>query len=421
MSTRCKGVVVILDGLGDRPQEALEGRTPLEAADTPALDALAARGLCGLVDPVVAAMPVGTNTGVAALLGVPTADALNLPRGPVEAAGIGLETAPGDLLMRCNFATLEGGGAGDTILDRRAGRVAEGTAELAGAVGELAVGDGIVATLHAATQHRAVLRLRGEGLSAEVSDTDPGGGGGRKVLACAPLESTAEITAAAVNHFTAAAFERLHDHPVNRQRRAAGLAPANGLLCRGAGRVGGGVRSLVNHCGLRAALVAGEKTVLGLGRLLGYTTVSDPRFTSLPDTDLYAKAAAVDQALDAHDLVFLHLKAPDICAHDHDPAGKRDFLVRADHALAPLLERELAVVVTADHSTDCRSGRHTGDPVPTLFAAPGGRRDGVTRYGETPCMGGGLGRIDGAALVRSLLDAMGALRNYRLHDREYLS
>ena len=422
-TVRFKGLVVILDGLGDRPQTVLEGRTPLEAAATPALDALAARGLCGLVDPVIPAMPVGTHTGVAVLLGMPTADALQLPRGPVEAAGIGLETAPGDLLLRCNFATLEAGDAADglRILDRRAGRIAEGTDQLAGDLGELELGGGIVATVHPATQHRAVLRLRGEGLRPEVSDCDPGGGRAfAGVLTSRALVPDAEATAAVLNRFTAAAFQRLDDHPVNRGRRAAGLPPANGLLCRGAGQVGNGVRNLVAHCGLKGAVVAGEKTVLGLGRLLGYDTVSDSRFTSLPDTDLYAKAAAVDQALEDHDLVFLHIKAPDICAHDHDAEGKRDFLERVDHALRPLLERELAVVVSADHSTDTLTGRHTGDPVPTLLAYPGGRRDAVERYDESACMGGGLGRIDGAALIRSLLDAMGALRNFRLHDREYL-
>lgn len=420
MSIRHKGLMVILDGVGDRPIPALDGRTPLEAAVTPALDALAARGLSGLVDPVIPNMPVGTHTGVAVLLGVPTADALNLPRGPVEAAGIGLEADPDDLLLRCNFATLAHQDGVLRILDRRAGRIDYGTEALAEALGEMALGDGIHATLHAATQHRAVLRLRGAGLSSAVSDSDPGSGWRDPTLTPSrPLRTEATATAEAINRFGRLAFERLNDHPINQQRRAGGLPPANGLLCRSAGK-GAEVRNFTAHYAVNGAVVAGEKTVLGLGRMLGYTPVSDPRFTSLADTDLAAKAAAVEAALEDHDLVFLHLKAPDICSHDHDAEAKRRFLERADHALAPLLARELAIAVTADHSTDTLTGRHTGDPVPTLFTVPGGRRDTVSEYGERHCMQGGLGRIDGAALLRGLLDAMGALRNYRLQDRAFI-
>ncbi len=154
-----RGLVVILDGVGDRPSAALGGRTPLEAAHTPNLDRLAAAGMSGMVDPLLPGMPVGTHTGSGALLGLPPRLLMSLARGPVEAAGIGLDTEPGDVLMRCNFATLEEVVDGFNIVDRRAGRIREGTQELAAALKDMAVAPGISATLRPASQHRAVLRL----------------------------------------------------------------------------------------------------------------------------------------------------------------------------------------------------------------------------------------------------------------------
>ena len=107
MPTRPKGVIIILDGLGDRPSSLLNGATPLEAADTANLDQLASRGQCGQVDPFIPGMPVGTQTGTSLLMGVAPKDAYQLTRGPIEASGVGIPIQPGDVALRCNFATLE--------------------------------------------------------------------------------------------------------------------------------------------------------------------------------------------------------------------------------------------------------------------------------------------------------------------------
>jgi 2,3-bisphosphoglycerate-independent phosphoglycerate mutase len=233
-----------------------------------------------------------------------------------------------------------------------------------------------------------------------------------------PQEAAARRTAEAVNRFVRESHERLRDHPVNRERAAEGLPPANGVLTRGAGMVRE-IRSLVHHLGLTAAVITGERTVVGLAQLLGYTSLCEGRFTAMPDTDLAEKVAAARMALQTHDLVYLHIKGTDICAHDRDPAAKRAFLERIDAALAPLLTDPLVIGVSADHSTDCNTGRHCGDPVPSLLCAPNGRKDDCTRYGERECMSGGLGRLSGYAFLTSMLDAMGATRNYRSEDAAF--
>lgn len=407
-----KGLLIILDGSGDRPQPQLEGRTPLEFARTPNLDALAAAGLCGLVDPLRPGLPVDTHTGSGILMGLAPESARRLARGPVEAAGVGFCVRPGEVALRCNFASLESAGDRWRVLDRRAGRIGAGTAELAEELCEVELGEGIVATLRPATQHRAVLLLSGEGLSGNVGDTDPGPADPGFLLPCKPgdpEDAAAVRTAAAVDRFLEVARERLAAHAVNRERAERDEPLANGLITRGAGQFHE-LHSMVSELGLRAAVVAAERTILGLAELLRFTKVTEPGFTALRDTDLAGKARAARQALETHELVFLHVKATDICAHDRDPLGKREVFERVDAAFAALLEPgELVVGVAADHSTDSRSGHHYGDPVPALLYTPNGRRDAQASYGESACMSGGLGRLTGTDFLTSMLDAMGVV------------
>ena len=415
-----KGLLIILDGLGDRSAVVLEGRTPLEAAETPNLDSLVERGVCGLVDPLYPGIPVGTHTGTGVQLGIVVRDALHLSRGPVEAAGVGLLLQPGDIALRCNFATVEPADDGLRIIDRRAGRIQQGTDELASVLHNLPVGHGISATLQPATQHRAVLRLTGDGLSAAVTDTDPGAGEELAgVLTChsRKLEDvTAVKTAEAINRFVQEAHSRLREHDVNRQREAQGLLPANGIITRGAGKMRR-LHSLIHRLDLSAAVIAGERTVLGLGQLLNYTVITEPGFTSMPNTDLGGKVKAALSALEDHDLVFLHIKGTDICSHDRKPEEKKSFLEAIDASLAPLLGGEFVLGVSGDHSTDSNTGRHCGDPVPSLLSSPTGRIDACKKFGETQCMMGGLGRIPAYAFLLSMLDYMGCLHNFRTADK----
>jgi 2,3-bisphosphoglycerate-independent phosphoglycerate mutase len=411
MPSQRRGVLIILDGLGDRAISALGGLTPLEAARTPNLDRLVARGLCGLVDPGIPDLPVSTHSGIGMLLGVDHDTIRCLARGPVEAAGIGLALQDSDVAMRCNFATLEPHGGALRVLDRRAGRIAAGTDALSSVLQNIDLGEDVSASLYPATQHRAVLCLSGPGLSGSVSDTDPGERARLPayVLTSGPLrrdDDAALRTASALNRFVAQAFERLESHPVNNARRARNEAVANGVISRQAG-MPKKIPSMLDGIGVRTALVAGECTLLGMARLLGHTLITDPRFTSLPDTDLAAKVSAACAALAGHDLVVLHIKGTDICAHDCDPQGKRRFLERVDEAIAPLLAEDLTIAVTGDHSTDSNTGVHISDPVPSLLFAGDNESDACESFGESQSAQGGLGRISGSAFLAHLLNAMG--------------
>jgi 2,3-bisphosphoglycerate-independent phosphoglycerate mutase len=405
-----KAVVVLVDGLGDLPIASLGGETPLEAAHTPLLNRLAASGSFGLVDPLGRGQVPSTHSGTGVIFGIDADDTQKVKRGPVEASGAGRVLEPGDVAVRANFATLEPHGRGFRVLDRRAGRIISGTVELAAELAHTDLGDGITGGLQPTDQHRCVLVLSGPGLHPDISDTDPGDGADPPLLTeCRPLVPAAELTAAKINRFSRLAFERLRHHPVNRERIEAGLLPASGIITRGAG----GCLALDNPIqarGIETAVIAGCNTIRGLARLIGFSTVSDPRFTADAQTDLGAKMSSAREALRDHELVYVHVKAPDLFSHDLQPQGKLEFLERLDESLAILLGEPALIAVVADHSTDSNLGVHTADPVPALISdlstALEPAEDPVN-FGESACRRGNMPRQVGHDYLLRLIDSMG--------------
>lgn len=402
-----KAVFLIIDGLGDLPIPGLDGKTPLEAADTPVLDQLAGLGKYGLVDPIIPGEIPNTHSGTGMLMGLLPEQADRLKRGPVEAAGAGQAMSHGDVAVRANFATLECRNGELHVTDRRAGRITKGSQELAEALSDVDLGDGITGRFLPTDQHRGVIILSGPGLHDAVSDTDPGDvnmPAASKV--CRPLKAEAELTAVKINRFITEANKLLDVHPVNAARVRDGKRPANGLITRGAGSRFE-LDNLLSGQGLNVALVSGCNTVLGLGSIFGFNIIRDERFTANIDTDLDAKVAAMTEALSKNDLVYLHIKAPDICSHDRQPLEKRDFLQRLDQALKPLPGLGVTVAVAADHTTDSNTGSHTADPVPALIYRPHvSRRAKPVKFGESSCSKGNMGRKLSTEFLSRVLTAM---------------
>jgi 2,3-bisphosphoglycerate-independent phosphoglycerate mutase len=403
---------VILDGLGDLPTAQLGGKTPLEAADTPVLNRLAGAGRYGLVDPIGPGIVPNTHSGCGVLFGVLPDDVARLKRGPVEASGAGRVLQPGEIALRTNFATLEATDAGLRVADRRAGRIEEDTEALASELRSVDLGDGITAELHPTDQHRCVLVLSGPGLSPAISDTDPGDGGMPTYLQYSkPLDDSSHKTAEKLNLFIDKAHKLLVSHPVNRKRVLEGKLPATGILTRGAGE-GFSLKNMVHKRELTAVVVAGCNTVLGLARTVGFGIRSDPRFTAAANTDLQAKMDAVVTAFEDHDLVYLHIKAPDLFAHDHQPDNKRRFLECVDEALERLEQAGSIIAIAADHSTDSNSGAHTADPIPGLIYNPADKRiaNAPVDFGESLCAGGTMRRQSSHEFLKRVLDALDSNR-----------
>ncbi len=403
---RC--VLIILDGLGDLPVAALNGQTPLEAADTSFLNKMASNGMYGLLDPIMPGEIPNTHSGTGMLMGMLTEQAQRLHRGPVEAAGAGRVLGSGEVALRANFATLEKRDNFLFVTDRRAGRCSSGTAELSAILRDVDLGDGVSASLLPTDQHRAALVLSGPGLDANISNTDPGDCRlPTKVRTCTAITPEAQFTADKVNRYIDLAFKRLHKHPVNIARQTDGMLAASGIITRGAGAQFS-LGNIFNNFGINAAVVSGCNTVLGVGRIFGFTALNDPRFTACFDTDIEAKIAAAISALKNHEMVFLHLKAPDICSHDREPLKKRDFLERFDKALEPLLTSGAVIALGADHTTDSNSGFHTADPVPSLiWKASSVQANRQVNFGENVCKAGNMERILSSDFLLKVLRSMG--------------
>lgn len=407
-AVREKCILLIIDGLGDLPHPDLGGRTPLEAAATPVLDLMASSGRCGLIDPISPGKVPNTHSGTGILMGLLPEQAHRLNRGPVEAAGAGKVLANGDIAARANFATLKPLGNGFLVTDRRADRITSGTIELAAALTDVDLGDNIRASLVSTDQHRGVLILSGPGLSAAVTDTDPGNVDmPAATKSCKPLNPDAELTAAKINRFIDTAHRQLVNHPVNAARLAAGQMPANGIITRGAGQQFD-VDNILHSLGIRAVMISGCNTVLGLGHFFGIDVIEDSRFTADLETDLDAKMATAKIALRDREMVFVHIKAPDLCSHDRQPLAKRDFLQRLDTAMKPLLQSGVIVAVGADHTTDSNSGFHTADPVPSLIWQPGaGSAETTLNFGENACRNGNMQRQLSSEFLARVLRLMG--------------
>ncbi len=409
-SSHQKCVLLIVDGLGDLPIAELGGRTPLEAAETPNLNQMAAAGFYGVLDPVAPGEVPNTHSGSGMLFGVFPDDVDRMTRGPVEAFGAGRELQQGEIAFRANFATVEEQGDGLLVIDRRAGRIDSDTGELAAALAKVDLGDGVSGFLQSTDQHRCVLVLTGPGLDAAVSDTDPGDSDmPTMVQVCRPLQAGAEKTADKINRFVEAAYRRLATHPVNAKRKKQGLLPANAVITRGAGAVFN-LDNVLRKRGVSTAVVAGCNTVIGLARVLGFKAVTDSRFTADPDTDLNAKMEAVLDTLENNDMVFLHIKAPDLFSHDRDPAAKRYFLERFDEALVILKNAGVMVALAADHTTDSNTGAHTADPVPALLFDPsrnGHEEHTAVNFGEEACRNGNIPRQSSHEFLLWLIDKMG--------------
>ena len=402
-------ILLIIDGLTDRPVRELGNRTPLQAAKTPVLDRLAAEGLCGLADPVAPGVVPDTAAGSLALFGQ---SPLALKRGPVEALGAGLTLSAGDVALRGNFATIESNG---TVVDRRAGRIRDKAEELAKAIDHVSlpkdISSEVDVRVKVGTEHRLAVVLSGDGLSADINGSDPGEGTlPSKALTPRPVDPNndrAIYTAQVLAMFEKAARDILVDHPINKAREKQRLRPANALLTRGAGRIHQLIPLEEAGLPLRLVCIGGDRTLLGLASWLGAKTVSTDKMTANLDTDLGAKFDAAGEALQHNDLVIVHVKGADIAAHDRRPDLKAEFIEKVDAALGRLIEThdgELHVAVASDHATLSESGQHAADPLPVVIWGTGIEGDGVQRFDEQAAVTGALERFPLQMLLSRLFD-----------------
>ncbi|HJK77667.1 MAG TPA: 2,3-bisphosphoglycerate-independent phosphoglycerate mutase [Methanocorpusculum sp.] len=404
--TASKILLLIIDGVGDRPCDCLGGKTPLQAAHIPNLDELAKTGICGIMDPVAPGIRAGSDTSHLSLLGYPPQQYYT-GRGPLEAAGCGIQMEPGMIGFRANYATIDDAG---NVIDRRAGRIAD-TTEISAAIrdGVDLSKYGVTIRFEPGTGHRAALALKGSGLSAAVSSNDPKATGIPPKTIHPEGEDTpeAKFTADVCNEFCRQAAEILKNHPVNLARKAAGQNPANVVLIRGAGAMGVYEPFEERH-ELSGSVVAAAALIAGIGSSVGLR-----RVPVHPDTPLAEQVSLVLQELATRDFVLFNIKNADEYGHDGKAMEKKEFLEKIDKELRPLMEMpDLMIAVCGDHSTPCTIKEHSADPVPLIIHGDGTRTDHVSSYDEISCAAGALCRIRGGDLMPILLDLIDKTHKY---------
>jgi 2,3-bisphosphoglycerate-independent phosphoglycerate mutase len=408
---------VCLDGLADDPNPVLDGRTPLEAAATPHLDGLAARGRTGTVITVGPGIAPESDIGVFGILGYdPTEE--HPGRGVLEALGIGMDLRNGDLAYRINFAS----GAWPEIADRRVGRnlTSDEAHALADEVNQHLHLPGAAFELRATIEHRGALVIRADDgpLSADVTNTDPAyrreGHLGVAletfdpvVVRAEPLEGSGAARQAAelTNVFVEGAAAVLSASPVNAARRAEGKLPADLILTRDGGDHLPALQPIRDRFGWGWGCFVEMPVERGISIALGMETVDAPRLDPIgfgaAAEDAYATwAGLAADAIGSYQALYVHIKGPDVPAHDGRAEDKRDVIAAIDRAffgevLPRLDERRTIVGVLADHATSCVRKAHTADPVPLVLAGGGLTPDATTSYGEHACADGSLGELLG--------------------------
>lgn len=411
MSGRRKAVFVVMDGLGDRPTPELGGKTPLQAAKTPAFDRLAKEGQNALMDVIGPGITPGSDTAHLALFGYDPHGSYP-GRGPLEVLGTGLESKPGDIAFRSNFASVD---SNMVVTDRRAGRffTPEEQAALQEAIDGIVI-DGIQVRFLATVEHRGALVLRGPGLYSDITDVDPHETG-LKILECKALKPESQKTADIVNKLMIEANKRMKDLPLNKERAKHGKSPANAILLRGPGRHGE-IPTLKEKYGIKSAVIAGGALYIGTAKYVGMEHVTAEGQTGTIDTNFHNIALKAIECIESdYDYVFVHIKATDNASHDGNAQEKILAIERTDAMIDTILKavgHKIVIAVTGDHSTPVTHKEHSCDPVPIVFWADFMRSDSCEKFSEIDAAQGGMNTIRGMDVLPLLLGYSGYIDKY---------
>ncbi len=374
-----KMILLVMDGLGGLP--GAEGKTELEAAFKPNMDALAGESELGLLEIVDVGVTPGSGPGHLSLFGYDPLE-FSIGRGILEAMGVGAAVGAGDICARGNFCTRDG----DIIVDRRAGRIAtEKSAlvvkKLADSIKEV---DGVKVSLYPGKEHRFVAVFTGEGLSEEVSDADPQAEG----VPMRPARATSkngERMARAANEFIDRVASVLK-----------GESPVNGCLLRGFSSAPD-IPLMPDLYRIKPVAVATYPMYRGLAKLVGMSVVDAGETLD----DLFG---AVERAYDDYDYFYVHVKYTDSRGEDGDFDGKREVVETVDRLIPRLTALDPdVIVITGDHSTPSLLSGHSWHPVPFLLRSKYARRGDSTSFDERECRVGAGGRIEGSKLLGLML------------------
>ena len=373
-----KFVMVVSDGIGGLPLQP-GGPTELEAASTPNLDQLAAKGVSGMSLPILPGITPGSGPGHLGLFGYDPL-VFQIGRGVLEAAGIAFPVGPNDVCIRCNFCTIDENGL---ITDRRAGRIpTEESVEVVKLLENVKI-PGVEVFVKPVKEHRFVVVFRGEGLGGNVADTDPQKVGA-KPLDPVAKDAESEKTAQVAKEFFNQAVEILKGQP-----------KANCLTMRGFAKKPS-LPTYKELYGLDAAAIAVYPMYKGLASLVGMELVGSP-------ASLQEEVEVLKENWNKYDFFFLHFKYTDSRGEDGNYEEKRKMVEELDKVMpqiAELIGPNDCLIVTGDHSTPAKMASHSFHPVPTMIVSDLARTDSCQKFGETEANNfGGLGHFQAIHLM----------------------
>ena len=378
-----KYVMVLPDGCADEPVEEIGGRTALEAANVPNMDALAKEGIVGFSNNTPLGLPAGSDVATMTLLGYDPR-LYYTGRAPLEALAMGLELGPKDWAIRCNYVTLEDG----CMKSFSAGHItSEEGAELAEAL-QAELGTPSV-SFHAGVGYRNIVLWRDlpdapAPLGVDLKAYQPHDYSDRSIRNVYPYgPGCVEMV-----DLMARAHAVLADHPVNKKRIAAGKLPATDIWLWGQG-LAPKLPLFQELHGVRGTMITAVDLLRGLAQSIGWGNIIVPGATGLYDTDYAGKAAAAAKALETHDLVCVHVEATDEAGHEGDLKTKIYALEQIDqHIVGPLHQLlkekygEYRMLVTPDHPTPVRLKTHTHNNVPWIISGTGIQPNSSSSYSE---------------------------------------
>lgn len=401
-----KYIVVLGDGMADEPVPALSGKTPLQYADKPNIDALAARAEVGLCRTVPAGFKPGSDVANLSVMGYDPRDCYT-GRSPLEAVSIGIDLAQTDVTLRCNLVTLsdEPNYADKTMIDYSAGEIS--TAEAAQLIASLKKEfDSEKFTLYPGISYRHCLVVK-EGETGHDL-TPPHDITGKPIRNFLPKGQLGEVYLSMMERSAAL----LAQHPVNKARVAAGKRPANSVWFWGEGTKPQ-LENFESKFSKKGAVISAVDLVKGIGILAGMKVIEVPGATGNYDTNFAGKADATLRALleDGLDFVYIHMEAPDECGHQGDVGHKVFSIEQIDRLVVKRLVEGLRaarepfrMLICPDHPTPISVRTHVADPVPYLLYEEGkDNGNGAAAYDEESARNTGRFLEEGTLPMKELL------------------
>ncbi len=378
-----KYIILLADGMGDLPVEELGGKTPLEAANTPNMDALFAKSMSGMVTPLCDGFPLGSDIGNMTILG-------NNPhehytgRAPMEAANLGIPLSDKEVAFRCNLVYVKSG----KMEDYSSGHISTAESKVLVKMLDKKLGSEGV-KFYPGKSYRHIMVMKG---GESVKATPPHDISGLDIAPYMPKGAKADK----LEQLMKDSLLLLDGHEINMRRRAEGKNPANMIWLWGQGKKLD-LPHLKDKYGLKGAVISAVDLVNGIGVSMGLEVVNVPGVTGYIDTNFAGKAEYALKAMRKKDFVYLHVEATDEMGHNRDIRGKIEAIEKFDSEIVSRVAegmkefKDYRIMITSDHATPVKTGTHSADAVPFMLFDPAKTQNkALSKYSEKAAMASGI-------------------------------